>query len=171
MKRLLTALCLAWMTSAQAIPEAARALAPDWTVLGQGEMRWFGLRLYSAELWSSRARFDAEQPFALRITYARRFEGKRLSSASIDEMRRIGYQDAAQLARWRQTMNRVFPDVAEGDVLTGVYLPERGAAFYLGPRLLAEVEDAEFARAFFGIWLDPRTREPGLRQQLLGQGK
>lgn len=171
MKRLLAVLCLVWATTAQAIPEAARSLAPDWTVLGQGEMRWFGLRLYSAELWSSRTRFDPDQTFALRITYARRFEGKRLSSASVDEMRRIGYQDATQLARWQQTMDRVFPDVAEGDVLTGVYLPARGAAFYLGTRLLAEVEDPEFARAFFAIWLDPRTREPGLRQQLLGQGK
>lgn len=171
MKRLLAVLCLSWATLAQAIPEAARSLAPDWTVLGQGEMRWFGLRLYSAELWSSHPRYDPAHPFALRITYARRFEGKRLSRASIDEMRRVGYQDAEQLARWQQIMDRVFPDVAEGDVLTGVYLPERGAAFYLGARLLAEVEDAAFARAFFAIWLDPRTREPGLRQQLLGQGK
>lgn len=171
MKRLLAVLCLLWLANAQALPDHARALAPSWTVLGQGEMRWFGLRLYSAELWSSRERFDPEQTFALRITYARRFEGARLASASVDEMRRLGYQDAAQLTRWQQTMNRVFPDVGEGDVLTGVYLPERGAAFYLGQRSLGEIEDREFARAFFAIWLDPRTREPALRQQLLGQNK
>ncbi|AKC70751.1 hypothetical protein MB84_16575 [Pandoraea oxalativorans] len=27
-----------------------------------------------------------------------------------------------------------------------------------------------FARAFFGIWLDPRTRAPSLRERLLGEG-
>jgi hypothetical protein len=31
------------------------------------------------------------------------------------------------------------------------------------------VSDTEFARAFFSIWLDERTREPKLRAALLGQ--
>jgi hypothetical protein len=29
--------------------------------------------------------------------------------------------------------------------------------------------DIEFVRAFAGIWLDPRTTEPALRAQLLGE--
>lgn len=36
-------------------------------------------------------------------------------------------------------------------------------------RLVGTIADAEFARAFFSIWLDPRTREPRLREQLTGQ--
>jgi len=171
MKRLLAVILLLCATAAHALPDPARTLAAQWSALGQGEMRWFGLRLYSAELWSSRERFDPESMYALSLRYARSFDGQRLSSASIDEMRRLGYKDDAQLARWQQTMNRVFPDVKEGDVLTGVYLPEKGAVFYLGNRLLEEVADPAFAQAFFAIWLDPRTREPGLRRQLLGQAK
>jgi hypothetical protein len=31
-----------------------------------------------------------------------------------------------------------------------------------------EVDDLAFARAFFSIWLDPSTRAPTLRKQLLG---
>jgi hypothetical protein len=59
-------------------------------------------------------------------------------------------------------------DVREGDQLTGVYLPGHGARFYIGGQLLADVEDASFARAFFSIWLDPRTRDADLRAHLLG---
>jgi len=34
--------------------------------------------------------------------------------------------------------------------------------------LIGEIPDAAFSRAFFSIWLDPRTAEPGLRAALLG---
>lgn len=34
-------------------------------------------------------------------------------------------------------------------------------------RPAGEIADPEFARLFFGIWLDARTSEPGLRQTLL----
>ena len=172
MRHFLLVLCvlMATLTSAsQAMPDAARVHAKNWNVLGQGQMRWFGLRLYSAELWSSQAVFDPASTYALTLTYDRPFAGARLSSSSIDEMRRIGTSNEAVLARWQRYMDKVFPDVREGDALTGVFLPGKGAVFYLGSKLLGEVNDPAFATAFFGIWLDPRTRESALRLQLLGQ--
>lgn len=171
MKRFLLSLCLLAACAAsasQAIPEAARAHAESWSALGQAQVRWLGFRLYTAELWSSRTSFDADSTFALKLTYARSIPGSRLSSVSIDEMRRLGTEDEAVLARWAAYMSKVFPDVREGDTLTGVYLPGKGAEFYLGDRLAGVVDDPAFARAFFGIWLDPRTREPAQRLQLIG---
>jgi ribosomal protein L10 len=35
-------------------------------------------------------------------------------------------------------------------------------------RLLGTIDDPEFSRFFFGIWLDPRTQKPDLRSALLG---
>jgi len=34
---------------------------------------------------------------------------------------------------------------------------------------IGTIEDPEFARASFAIWFDPRTSEPVLRRQLLGE--
>jgi hypothetical protein len=65
-------------------------------------------------------------------------------------------------------MKALFPDVKEGDRLTGEYKPGHGATFYLGDRLLGTIADDAFAAAFFDIWLSPKTSEPGLRAQLLG---
>jgi hypothetical protein len=62
------------------------------------------------------------------------------------------------------------PMCASGEVIHGLHLPQRGAEFYHQGRLTGRIEDVEFARAFFAIWLDPRTREPGLRASLLGAG-
>jgi len=52
-------------------------------------------------------------------------------------------------------------------VIVGVSLPGRGAAFFHDGRPVGEVADPEFARAFFAIWLDARTRAPELRARLL----
>lgn len=167
-RALLALLCLALSGPLLALPEATRQSAPDWRALGQGEMRWFGLRLYAAELWVRGAAWSREAPFALKLSYARDIPGARIVDASVEELRRLGYKDEALLARWREHMSRAFPDVRAGDSITGVFIPGRGVQFWLGESLRAEVPDADFARAFFDIWLDPRTREPALRERLLG---
>ena len=65
-------------------------------------------------------------------------------------------------------LQQSFIDVQAGTRITGVYLPGQGARFFVGQKLQHEIEDPQFAKAFFDIWLDPRTRSPELREQLLG---
>ena len=76
-----------------------------------------------------------------------------------------------QMIRWEREMRLAFVDVRAGDRITGVYLPGEGARFYVGEKLQHVVRDEAFAKAFFAIWLDPRTRNPELRAQLLGAAK
>lgn len=148
---------------------AGAVLPPEWRVQGRGEMRWFGLRLYEASLWAPGGRWQAELPYALELRYARDIPSRRLVDASIEEMQRLGAADDERLARWRLTLEQVFPDVQSGDVIVGMHLPARGAEFYHQGRLTGRIDDVDFARAFFAIWLDERTREPALRARLLGR--
>jgi hypothetical protein len=108
-----------------------------------------------------------ERAFALDIRYAMNIKGRDLSKRSIEEMRNIGVTDDAKLRRWEEVMDRLFPDIKPGDRLVGLHLPGREARFYNQERLLGTVPDPEFARAFFGIWLDERTSQPKLRAQML----
>ena len=66
-------------------------------------------------------------------------------------------------------MQRVFPDVKDGDHLLGVYRDEI-ASFYQGERLIGSIANPGFAAAFFAIWLDARTSAPELRAALLKRG-
>ena len=93
-----------------------------------------------------------------------------LVKASVDEIKRLAGSSVspAQLARWQEQMQQSFVDVQAGTRITGVYLPGQGARFFVGQQLQHEIDDPQFARAFFDIWLDPRTRSPELREQLLG---
>ena len=66
-------------------------------------------------------------------------------------------------------MRALFPDVHKGDTLTGVYTRKGTTIFYKNGKKLETINDPEFGRAFFGIWLSENTSEPDLRKQLLGQ--
>jgi hypothetical protein len=163
-------LALAAQAAPPPLPPVVASLPQPTRALGEGTLRWFGLHVYDATLWAGAEAWSADAPFALDIRYARRVAGARLAAASVEEMRRLGYGSEQQLQRWGREMSRLFPDVEPGDRLIGVNLPGRGAAFYSARGPLGTVPDPAFARAFFAIWLDPRTREPGLRSALLGGG-
>lgn len=157
---------------------AGNTLAASWRddlpaarLSGSGDLRWFGLKIYTAMLWSEQQPFSARAPFALELTYHRSISRERFVSTSLDEIKRLSGNrySPAELARWQVHMERAFSDVEKGDQLTGVFLPGMGCRFYSKNQLLAEIADPEFAKAFFAIWLDERSKDSGLRAQLLGQ--
>ena len=138
---------------------------------GQGTFRWFGIALYDAALWVGargyRTGAPEATPFVLDLRYARALDGQKIAEASFDEIEKLGIGTHAQRVAWLARMRAIFPDVKQGSHLSGVYLPGAGARFYLDGKVLAEVDDPAFARAFFAIWLDPGTSAASLRMALL----
>jgi hypothetical protein len=65
-------------------------------------------------------------------------------------------------------MTQVFPDVKDGDRITGLMVPGLGARFAINGVVKGDIRDLEFARLFFGIWLSDKSSEPALRRALLG---
>lgn len=151
------------------LPAAACKLLQTCRLIGQGTLRWWGFHVYDAALWSTTGRWQAQVPYALDIRYARRVTGVQLAETSVDELRRLGIGDEAALTRWGAAMKRLFPDVGPGSRLIGVHVPQRGALFYSATAYLGAIDEPEFARGFFAIWLDPRTQTPDLRAALLGR--
>ena len=152
-----------------ALPQGVAVLVPDARAQGGGELKWFGLSIYHGYLWSVDDTFSFDEPFALDLHYQRTLKGTLIAQRSVEEMRAIGRHAEADLARWGEAMGRIFPDVSRGDHIVGVHLPGQGARFFHNGRPIGEIADPSFARAFFGIWLDPRTSRPDFRRQLLGQ--
>lgn len=154
-----------------------RQVLPQAKLLGSGEFRWWGFSIYTAKMWqqapNKEGGLDPKASFALELTYHKSISRARFVDSSIDEIRRIhGKQfDEDKLSLWRQYMEKAFTDVSSGDQLIGVFIPGKGCQFYSQHRLLAEISDEIFASVFFSIWLDPRTKDQQLRQQLLGNSK
>lgn len=151
------------------LPPVAQLTDAPLERVGQGEMRWLGFKLYDAALWAGASGEAAvEAPHVLSIRYARAVSSERLVALSLDEMRRLGFDDEARLARWGEALAAALPSVEAGETLAALHRPGAGALFWHQDRPSGEIGDPELARAFFAIWLDPRTREPRLRAQLLG---
>ncbi|WP_265946439.1 chalcone isomerase family protein [Dechloromonas sp. A34] len=131
---------------------------------GSGEFRRFGFLVYEAVLWAGDD--PIRPPLALKLTYKRNITGKDIADASVNEIRNLGGVDEGRLKLWGELMGRIFPDVRPGDHIVGLYLPE-GARFFHNNRLIGVIGEPEFARAFFAIWLDPKTSAPALRAALL----
>lgn len=149
---------LLWPLAALASPMSGLRLR------GRGSFRRFGFLVYDASLWTGD--LPDAPPLALRLDYRRKLAGQAIAAASVDEMRSF-VADEARLAAWGQAMRQIFPDVDAGDHLLGVWRDD-GAYFYQDGQLIGAVPDPAFARAFFAIWLDPRSSAPALRAALLG---
>ncbi len=64
-------------------------------------------------------------------------------------------------------MQQSFVDVQAGTRITGVYLPGRVRDSLSGSSCSTKLMIRNLP-GVFDIWLDPRTRNPELREQLLG---
>lgn len=150
----------------RAVMTAESRLRPS----GEGTFRAFGFKIYQARLWLHPP-FDQAallaRPFALDLRYARDFKGRDIARSSRGEMDKLGAGSAEQRTQWEAQLASLFPDVKKDDHLTGIWRPGRGTLFLHNGQTLAEVPGDAFARAFFGIWLDPKTSAPALREALL----
>lgn len=154
------------------VPEVTTEL-PEARARGTGSLRWLGLPVYDARLWSPEplAGDGASQPLAIEVRYHRGLSGQRIAQRSIDEMKRLAPLTETQAQRWLQALQGLIPDVRAGDRITAVQHPGQAARFFVNGRPVGEVTDPEFVRLFFGIWLSARTSEPALRAQMIGAAR
>ena len=134
---------------------------------GSGKFNWWGFHIYDASFY--RAGTPSSQEFALDIRYQKSLTGVAIANSSAEEMKKMGVPDT-QAALWGKELAKVFPNIEPGQALTAVYAPKQGTIFYHDGKRIAQIPSVEFSKAFFGIWLDPKTSSPKLRSELLGQG-
>ena len=146
---------------------------------GQADFRYFGFAVYQAQLWVGPGLVDPaqawpQQPVVLSLRYQRALPGPAIAQRSIEEMRRHPSMPEAAAATWLAQLQTLLTDVREGERLIGVYHPAKGLQMWhegAELRALGSSSDTLLARVFMGIWLDPSTSAPEMRQQLLGLAK
>ena len=134
------------------------------TLQGQGRLTFWGFDVYDARYYVADPK--GQNGFALEIQYIRSFKGNDLAKRTIDEMSRQGISEK-QRTVWLQSLEKIFPDIASGDTLIGLHLPDKGTMFLHNGKLVGDISGDAFAKAFFGIWLDERTSAPKLRSALI----
>lgn len=134
---------------------------------GLGRLNFWGFHVYDANLYRGTAKDSQE--FALELKYQRSFSGEAIASRTAEEMKNLGVADA-QATSWGKELASILPNVEPGQTIAAVYIPKQGTSFFYEGKRISQIQGADFAKAFFGIWLDSKTSAPKLRAELLGQG-
>ena len=139
----------------------------DLSLKGKASLHYFIWHIYDIYLYTNNG-FSFENTFHLIIEYKRNLYGNKIADRSAEEIRHLGFRDEIKLAKWHAQMEDIFPDVKNGDRLTGIYQPDSYTLFLKNGEEIGRINDIEFGRWFFGIWLNERTREPEVRKLLIG---
>ena len=141
---------------------------PDAKIVGTGTLSLAFWDIYDATLYAPDSKINKTKPFALTIRYMREIEGRDIADRSAQEIRKQGFVDEFKLTDWNRQLKNIFPSVANGTVLSAIFIPGDRTIFYDGSRHIGTVKDAEFTIWFANIWLGEKTSEPVLRRRLLG---
>lgn len=143
--------------------------------VGVGLLKWFGLEIYEAALWTPDGTFSgayAEEPVVFILSYRRSFGRDRLIDITRTAWGQLALATDEQQQRWSRELAKIWVDVRKGSNMTTLVLPSGETRFYNADRLLGRIEDPEFGPAFLRIWLDARVAETALgdlRTDLLQQ--
>jgi hypothetical protein len=149
------------------LPPAVLQKAPVLHQVGKGSHSYFGLKVYEVTLWAANNRWNPAEPHALDLESNRAIPGAQLTDTGMNEMNRLGVGTPQQRQAWRGELQRLLPSVNRGDQLVVLQAPSHKTFFFYNGREHGEIDDPAFGSAFFGIWLDPRTKNPALRRSLL----
>ena len=150
---------------------ASQANIPDldtMDLVGEARLKVLFWNVYDAQLYAPQGRWSMENSYALSLTYLRDLKGRKIAERSIEEIRNQGFSEEAKLTHWFEMLASIIPDVNEQNTIVGVADAQSNTRFFLDGQLIGEIQEPEFTRAFFNIWLGERTSEPELRDQLLG---
>ena len=138
---------------------------------GRSSLTWLFLKAYDVSLWTDAPTWSMDTTFALTIQYNMSFSSEEIVERTLSEMKKVAPSlTDRQLQQFAQPLAQLLPAVKSGDRLSALHIPGRPVQFFLNGRGTGQMEAEGFAPAFFGIWLSPRSSEPGIREDLLRLG-
>ena len=132
----------------------------------------FVIRAYVAGLYledpKHAARVLEDLPKRLDLSYFWGLEGKQFADAAKTMLERNLPEDQLEALMPRiDRMGSSFRAVEAGDRYSLTYLPGRGTELALNGTPLVTIEGADFAEAYFGIWLGEQPIDADMRDELL----
>jgi hypothetical protein len=113
-------------------------------------------------------RWREDVPKRLELEYFYSIAGKDFGPAGEEVLgRNVSAETIAALEKPLEEISRLYVDVKPGDRYALTYLPGRGTELSRNGRPLGTVQGAEFAAAYFTIWLGEEPISGAFRDQLL----
>jgi hypothetical protein len=142
--------------------------------VGEGAYRWMLFHVYDGAFYLEPAA-AVDAPLAdvakrLELAYAVQLDADAFRRSADSMLQRN--VDGATLAALRERLDRLnaaYRPVRKGDRYALTYLPGTGTTLCLNGMPLVTIEGADFAAAYFAIWLGANPAKASFRRALLGQ--
>ncbi len=160
---LLPLLLLLFPLVAQAVPVSS--VLPGAELRGQATLRFLGLPLYQARLYTAEGRtLDWQDDLALELTYLRGLSETDLVEATLREFSRTG----ASLPV-RDQLEKCYEDVGKGDRYLAVSNGPDEILFWRNGQRMCALSYPGIKQRFMAIFLGDNTRSPAFTRKLRGQ--
>jgi hypothetical protein len=172
------------LSSTSTIADPREQFSPEVTVHGQtlplrgtGRLVWMRMiTVYDAALYLTAdvpgKDVLRDVPKRLELRYHISIKGETFGESAEPFLKKNVPPDELARIRYRiEQLNRLYRDVKEGDRYALDYAPGSGTMLSLNGSPLGSIEGADFAAAYFAIWLGGKPISDTLRDELTGAAK
>jgi len=111
-------------------------------------------------------------PKRLELRYHISIKGPKFGESAVPFLEKnLPREELARLKPRLEQLNGLYRDVKEGDRYALTYVPGKGTALSLNGEPLGTIEGADFAAAYFTIWLGAKPISDTMRDDLIGEAK
>jgi hypothetical protein len=114
---------------------------------------FYFFKVYDMYIWTDAKKWSYEEKFAFQIDYNISASASQIAKRSVKEIQKYYDIDQKEEDKLERTFEKIFPDVKNGDVITGIFEPKNGAEFYHNEQYRGKIENVDIAKMFFDIWL------------------
>lgn len=148
---------------------AIQPIEKDFTFVGQSKLKVFAWDIYQSELYTLDGKYTPDmQEYVLKIIYLRDIKSESLIKQTVKQWRKLGIDESAY-RDYPEQLKAIWPDVTKGDALS-MHVTPQATYFYFNNQLSGSIDTTDFGPLFGSIWLSPKTSQPELRKQLIGEG-
>jgi hypothetical protein len=171
----LAVLCLCALpqrSNAADFPSTRTVADVELQLIGTGTFRYMFFKLYDGALYMPEG-VDPSDPLAdvakrLELVYARTITAAQfIESGDTILQRNVDPATFERIQPMLRQINAAYEDAQEGDVYALTYIPGRGTSLERNGTEVVLIEGAEFAAAYFSIWLGERSAKRSFRDDLL----
>jgi hypothetical protein len=179
----LIVLCAA-LSGSPAIADPRANFAPEIAVHGQtlplrgtGRLVWMRMvTVYDAALYlpGDVAGRDVlkDVPKRFELRYHISIKGPKFGESAVPYLEKnVPAEELARLKPRLEKLNQLYRDVKEGDRYALTYSPGKGTTLSLNNEPLGTIEGADFATAYYAIWLGAKPISDTMRDDLIGEVK
>jgi len=137
-------------------------------LIGEGTLKVLMWEVYDLRLYTDGTAFSWQDKFMLEFDYSRELKKESVIDASLKEFKLQPNVTDKDIKAWEMYLEQVIQSVQKGEKATIQWVPDGQIIFHYEGSKPAVIENEQFSRAFFNIWLGKQTSRPKLRSQLLG---